>query len=583
MKKLLLSIGAITAFSASVNAQVIAKVLEPADIAGNKQMSWGETATWGNTPDFNIAGTFIVDTLALAIDNSAASGNNPLGGHAYIYEGCNAFSNASAVAGKIAVVYRGSCEFGKKAFNAQNAGAIGVIILNRDQEVIAMGAGADGPNVTIPVVMLNTSDGVAIRQKLDANIDVIALLGNKQNANQNDLGFLSEGALPPPFSTISSAYQTINFAPFLEVFNYGSDNQASCTANAKIVGPGSSTVYDQTVTYSLNSGDNNFIATGNAQEFPEWAPTSPAIGDYTLTYTVSPGASDEDESDNTITYNFTITDNKISLAPSTGGTMISNSYPSNSGGIYRACMTLDLPSTFPSNSGITKFSFYPEADTAVYKDLAGTNILLNVYEWSDTSGVDGFITQVGSSVETLLPSQSSTRQLHSHTMSFAESIPLVGDQLYLVCLETSAGTDISFGYDNKTDYSLYTRAGIKYAGPILVNQNGTDTWFRGAWSGVSALSLAIELDELSSISENNELVASVFPNPANDVVNVRMNATGNVTIVATDVSGKTVINKTTVLTNNTASVSTENLEPGMYIFTINTEAGQSTKVNVVKK
>ena len=94
MKKLLLSIGAITAFSASVNAQVIAKVLEPADIAGNKQMSWGETATWGNTPDFNIAGTFIVDTLALAIDNSAASGNNPLGGHAYIYEGCNAFSNA---------------------------------------------------------------------------------------------------------------------------------------------------------------------------------------------------------------------------------------------------------------------------------------------------------------------------------------------------------------------------------------------------------------------------------------------------------------------------------------------------------
>ena len=42
-------------------------------------------------------------------------------------EGCNPLINN--LTGKIAVIYRNTCEFGAKALNAQNAGAIGVIII----------------------------------------------------------------------------------------------------------------------------------------------------------------------------------------------------------------------------------------------------------------------------------------------------------------------------------------------------------------------------------------------------------------------------------------------------------------------
>src|SRR5690606_22313930 len=41
-----------------------------------------------------------------------------------------ACATVTGVSGKWALIYRGNCEFGAKALNAQNAGAIGVIIYN---------------------------------------------------------------------------------------------------------------------------------------------------------------------------------------------------------------------------------------------------------------------------------------------------------------------------------------------------------------------------------------------------------------------------------------------------------------------
>ena len=44
---------------------------------------------------------------------------------------CGPLTNATQVAGKIAMIDRGTCTFYDKVKNAQNAGAIGVIIVNR--------------------------------------------------------------------------------------------------------------------------------------------------------------------------------------------------------------------------------------------------------------------------------------------------------------------------------------------------------------------------------------------------------------------------------------------------------------------
>jgi len=71
--------------------------------------------------------------------------------------------------GNIAVIDRGSCEFGLKSLNAENAGASAAIIANNlDGTVIVdnMGAGDDGDQVTIPVVALSQDDGTAIKAEL---------------------------------------------------------------------------------------------------------------------------------------------------------------------------------------------------------------------------------------------------------------------------------------------------------------------------------------------------------------------------------------------------------------------------------
>ena len=76
---------------------------------------------------------------------------------------CTPFNaaNAAAVAGKIALVSRGTCGFVVKVKNAQNAGAIGVIVAdNAPGAVTAMG-GAD-PTIVIPSVRVTQADGAAI-------------------------------------------------------------------------------------------------------------------------------------------------------------------------------------------------------------------------------------------------------------------------------------------------------------------------------------------------------------------------------------------------------------------------------------
>ena len=71
------------------------------------------------------------------------------------------FTNAAALAGKIAVIDRGTCTFVAKALNAQDNGAIGCIIINNAGGALAP-SGTD-PAVTIPVMGLTLVDGNALK------------------------------------------------------------------------------------------------------------------------------------------------------------------------------------------------------------------------------------------------------------------------------------------------------------------------------------------------------------------------------------------------------------------------------------
>lgn len=95
-------------------------------------------------------------------------------------DGCQSIQNGNEVAGKVAMIDRGTCEFGLKALNAQNVGAIGAIICNvpgagggDGNNLILLGGGASGPAVNIPVLMLRHDDCVDIKASIAQGEDVI--------------------------------------------------------------------------------------------------------------------------------------------------------------------------------------------------------------------------------------------------------------------------------------------------------------------------------------------------------------------------------------------------------------------------
>jgi hypothetical protein len=110
--------------------------------------------------DYNTAsfGPAVVNPGSLGTLANIAPGN-PAG------QGCTTFSaaDAAAVAGKVPIIDRGTCSFVIKVKNAQNAGAIGVIIANNAAGA-PPGLGGSDATITIPTVSISQASGVTLKQ-----------------------------------------------------------------------------------------------------------------------------------------------------------------------------------------------------------------------------------------------------------------------------------------------------------------------------------------------------------------------------------------------------------------------------------
>ena len=79
------------------------------------------------------------------------------------------FPPLNNLTGKIALIIRGACPFSAKVKNAQNAGAIGVIVYNNLNTGTTNMAGTD-PTIVIPSVFVTDTDGLAIAANLPATV-----------------------------------------------------------------------------------------------------------------------------------------------------------------------------------------------------------------------------------------------------------------------------------------------------------------------------------------------------------------------------------------------------------------------------
>ncbi|GGG31721.1 peptidase M36 [Dokdonia pacifica] len=94
--------------------------------------------------------------LALTEDDNAGNSTDSI-------DACDTIINGADLAGNIAIIRRGECEFGVKVLAAENEGAIAVIMVNNvEGPPTIMGPGAVGNQVSIPSIMVSQSDGEAI-------------------------------------------------------------------------------------------------------------------------------------------------------------------------------------------------------------------------------------------------------------------------------------------------------------------------------------------------------------------------------------------------------------------------------------
>ncbi len=567
-------------------AQVICAVQSPANIAGNYDFTWADPPGGWGTPDFLIPGTFIEDTLIMV--NDGTPGTNATYGNLLAEEGCNP-SPANAYAGKICVIRRNTCEFGVKAYEAQMAGAVGVIIVNRDPAVIGMGPGAQGANVTIPVVMLSSTDGQTLIDEM-ANGPVVCLIGNKTGLFANDAGITDDATLISKSSGVASQLAQngteFNFDLGTRVYNYGQLPQSNVTVIANVDGPSGTSVYNQSVSVgALASGDSIDIFPGGAFSFPQFSLPTYTAGRYTLSYTVDLGIADEYNADNTISSDFVINDSiytYASIDEVTGLPSSNNGFrPSTNNSTFSTCMVISDPNA--SRIGVAGIYFQASTSTASGLALTGEEIALNLYRWEDVftdlNDANLGFTALNS---VAFGFYNYTADLQGETVlgMFDTPVVLEDNQRYLACAQT-VNVEVYLGHDTRKNY-LWNEA--LYLQPITPNESD-GTYFASGFGmdTPSAVGIAIFNAAELSVGETSFIDGKAYPNPANDNVTIELASEGAANMVVTDLAGKVVMNNTVNFLNGTTKVNIDGLDSGVYVFNVTFENGKTSQFNVVKK
>lgn len=625
MRKIILSIfvGCVSSFSMG---QAVVAGVSPAAVKGNyafgvqSNPGWpsytaGQTQeeNWGMTIDFNVPGTYIQAEVALVDDGTP--GTNPQG-IPIRHEGCSNLINPSEIAGKIALVYRNTCDFATKVKKAEDAGAVAVIIINREDEtniIMTASPTGDGPNTTLPAVIITKTDGDFIVAQAALG-PVEMLIGNKIGAFDNDLSLSQDLVLIPPYNGVHFALaldgSDFNFDLGLRVYNQGLLTQTDASVKATVTNPLGDVVYDETVLFSLNGSTGSTVEEvdifpGELLSFPNFQLGSYPHGEYTLTYEIMPnGVADDFPEDNTYSITFVVNNtyhSRARLDPTTLKPMaISQARPSD-------------PESGPYYSDVTYCSSFrnPNADrvnllgmhTVISIDsvntsssLLGLFAMAEVYEWVNADAV--YLANTG------MPASQLAYNLQLITSNPAEysfendvlkeevyfdfpdaPITLENNKVYLACV-TDYGQKLRIGFDRGVNFNATSQVTSQWINPLKIVEGVTVSWY-GAGFGADltpAFGLHFEpVDPTLTIKDQLNLEGRVYPNPANDIVRINVPMDGKAVISVTDLAGRNAATHSVNFLNNETSIDLVNLESGMYVINVAFDNGSRSTFNVIKR
>jgi hypothetical protein len=589
MKKtllLLIMISGLTSYSQTV----ILNVLEPSTIGGTYTHSnQGDGSGWG-LADLTDPADAVIDTLAVMDDTTSGVNNTygtpPVPFYAG-YQGCDSagvYWSGNNYNGKIVLISRGSCQFGWKAFLAQQQGAVGVIIYNGFPDDDASGgitnmAGGDyGMDVTIPVCFISRGDGETLRASVDSGQTVIAFIGNKVGAFANDVSMsptevlYPESMATPSFTAQDSSDYAINLG--LWARNDGSNNQTAIVANAEVLYNGTSVYSQSTAPFAMNSMDSSYIS------FPPFSQAAYPNGEYKLTYSLT-GLTDDFALDNEIITDVYINDSIFSYARVADTTLLAidnNSLKSSAFTTsWAQCINYQHQNASRMEMKGLRFTNFSS------DSITGKTVDITVDTWDDYfAGLSDPNCAVTSTTGLVYDTYVYTSEMQDETVThyFTSPLPLVDYQRYLICLNTS-DANMYFNHSRAPAYELNdVTAGAQ---PKEVLRVDNDYYVNGFSSGAIPTIQLIMGQNTLGIEEDIEVSIKPFPIPATNFINIPLpSIEGRGDLKVYDVTGNLVMTELGIKNNGgLLKVDVSRLASGSYIFNLNLHNGKNSSFTVI--
>ncbi|PHI21012.1 hypothetical protein CEQ90_04830 [Lewinellaceae bacterium SD302] len=501
--------------------------------------------------------------------------------------GCNTGGEIiTDLTGKMAFIRRGACSFVEKVLNAQQAGAVGVVIVNHfdtadDTETIIynMIAGDTliSDSVTIPAVFVNRADGRILQESVDAGESPEVLF---------DVKTFFDGAV-----AWSNQTPLDNFAEYPYNVTYVNPNQEDeviINVTAVVTDPNGIEVATFTVTDTVDAAATELIV---MDEGDFYQPTETGI--YTVTFT-------HDQADETIVSTFTVTDNTfgsdgVNFAEELITVGPSQEQYNEGGGFYQSGSLIVTAEEAETTVG-THISFGLANPQDFFDPFTGgEEFELIVYQGLFSSGAAASFDDlaiVGGANYTIEADDMPNEILF---VELEDPVVLDPDETYYVSVRKTAGlgsglppefvasrdvTYTNFLSDDETQTFIAT--------PLQLDAFFTGWASQTVWTRLHTDGFDPDEFQLDSmISSTNDIMfldanqVVIAPNPVQEQLNVTLdlnNATSQAIVRILDVNGRVLGQyKFEQVTNAPIQIDVNNLQSGTYFLSVATPEGYRMK------
>ncbi len=541
--------------------------------------------------------------------------------------GCNPIP-AGSMTNKFAMIFRGNCQFSDKALSAQNAGAIGIIIVNNiPGGPVGMAAGTVASSITIPVLMISQDDGAAINSQMWNGETVKVSLTNWGFGFAHDLGFVNNSlslysGYSVPKYELNTASQHVPYNAYTGAYvaNFGSNAESNVKVKSIIsftpTSGSSSVLHTDSVLVSgtFNTTDSVMQTIGaNGFSLPAITNTGTLKFDYQL----SSSSSDDQPLNNNASFSVNVTDtiySKCRINTTTGEPLVTIGYKISQTG------TTDTwgPFFYIREGGhmamSSQFTVSNGTSGTTEKDLSGGAVNIYAFKWEDLNA-DKFINigeliPVGVAPKTFGITDSNYNIFTANYHDFNNSSkPLYLNSGHWYWFAAEVTSDLYLGCDGEINYfqrsnaaSLATTPVQEYWAPQfygaesdLISSDPNSTlhhfpFFRVTANVMDSIGfssskgLVPSINLRTSVSKSNGVdnvmqsgpEFSFYPNPANDLLNVKVAASSGNKLTARimDGLGRIIFKKSFDFSQGEFSINTQGYQIGNYYLTIQEENGQ---------